>query len=59
MEVMMQKRSKTGIYGEMVAIALIIIGFLMMVQPFAMILYTLGFSVILSGVILFNVVSHL
>ena len=55
----MQKRSKTGIYGEFVAVALILIGFLMMIQPFAMILYTLGFSVILSGVILFNIVSHL
>ena len=55
----MQKRSKTGIYGEIVAIALILIGFLMMVQPFALILYTLGFLVILSGVILFNIVSHL
>jgi hypothetical protein len=55
----MQKRSKTGIYGEIVAIALILTGFIMMIQPFALILYTLGFLVILSGVILFNIVSHL
>jgi len=59
MEVMMQNRSNIGIYGEYLSIALIILGFLMMVQPFAMIFYTLGFSVILSGVILFNIVSHL
>jgi len=55
----MQKRSKVGIYGEYVAITLILVGFLMMIQPFAMIFYTIGFSVILSGVILFNIVSHL
>lgn len=55
----MQKRRKVGIYGEYLAIALILIGFLMMIQPFALVIYTVGFSVILSGVILFNIVSHL
>jgi hypothetical protein len=54
----MQKRKKIGIYGDYVAIGLIIVGFLMMIQPFAMILYTYGFSAILGGVILFNITSH-
>lgn len=55
----MQKRRSIGVYGELVSIALIIIGFLMMIQPFTIILYTYGFSVILAGVILFNITSHL
>jgi len=54
----MEKRKKFGIYGDLVAMAMIILGFLMMVQPATMVLYTLGFPVILSGVILFNVTSH-
>jgi hypothetical protein len=41
------------------AIALILIGFVMMVQPFLMIAYTYGFAVILSGVVLFNIASHM
>lgn len=55
----MQKRRKVGIYGEYVSIALIIIGFLMMIQPFTIVLYTYGFPITLSGVVLFNIVSHL
>ncbi len=54
----MEKRKKFGIYGDMIAIGLIIAGFLMMVQPLTMLLYTIGFPVILSGVVLFNISSH-
>ena len=54
----MEKRKKFGIYGDMIAITLIIAGFLMMVQPLTMMLYTVGFPVILTGVILFNISSH-
>ncbi len=54
----MEKRKKFGIYGDSVAIILIIVGFLMMIQPFTIVLYSYGFTVILSGVILFNVSSH-
>ena len=58
MEVVMQQRKKFGIYGEKLAIALIVLGFIMMIQPLTIILYTYGFSTILAGVILFNIVSH-
>jgi hypothetical protein len=54
----MEKRKKFGIYGDNIAIALIIIGFLMMVQPITMVLYSFGFTVILIGVVLFNITSH-
>lgn len=54
----MAKRKKFGIYGDFVAMAMIILGFLMMIQPITIVLYTLGFPVILSGVILFNISSH-
>ncbi len=54
----MEDRSNFGKYGDIMAIALIIIGFLMMIQPFTMFLYTIGFPFILSGVIFYNVTSH-
>lgn len=55
----MQQRKKVGIYGDLLAMAMIIIGFLMMIQPMTIVLYTLGFPLILGGVILFNITSHL
>lgn len=54
----MQKRRKIGVNGDYLAMALIIIGFLMMIQPFTIVLYSYGFTVILLGVILFNITSH-
>lgn len=54
----MEDRTKLGRYGDIVAIALIIIGFLLMIQPFTMLLYTIGFPFILSGVIFYNITSH-
>jgi uncharacterized membrane protein YecN with MAPEG domain len=55
----MHKRRKFGELGDYVAMALIIIGFLMMIQPITIVLYSYGFTVILSGVILYNITSHL
>jgi len=43
---------------EKVAMALIAIGLLMMFQPFALVLYTYSFIVILMGVILFTIFSR-
>jgi hypothetical protein len=45
-------------YLEKVAMALIAIGALMMFQPFALVLFTYSFDVILLGVILFTIVSR-
>jgi hypothetical protein len=42
-----------------IAIALILIGVVLMCQPFAVLLYSLGFPVILAGVVLFTVLDHL
>lgn len=43
---------------EMVATVLIAIGIFMMMQPFAMWAFTYSFIVILSGTVLFLIVSH-
>ena len=43
---------------EMVASILIGAGVLMLMQPFAMILFSWSFSVILTGTLMFLVVSH-
>ena len=53
------KKGKLGPSLVNLSIALIIIGFIMLVQPVSMVLYTYGFGVVLSGVVLFNVASHL
>lgn len=55
----MKKTSNIGPLLVQLSFALIIIGFVMLVQPFLMILYTYGFGVVLSGVVLFNIASHL
>lgn len=55
----MKKTAQLGPQLIQLSIALIVIGFVMLVQPFAMILYTYGFGVVLSGVVLFNVAAHL
>lgn len=46
-------------YLEPTAIAIMALGFLMMFQPFAQLLYTYSFIVILLGTLMFIVVSHL
>ncbi len=45
-------------YWEKAAMALIAIGALMMFQPFALVLFSYSFDVILLGVILFTIVSR-
>jgi hypothetical protein len=42
-----------------ISIVLMSIGFIFMIQPFAMFLYTIGFPIILAGVILINIGSHM
>ena len=42
-----------------IASGLIIAGFLMLCQPFALILYEWGFPVLLAGVILFVLLDHI
>ena len=52
---------KTNTLGEkleLLAYILVIIGFVAMLQPFAMVLYTYGFNVVLAGVILMNIAPH-
>ena len=44
---------------EPVAMAIMALGFVMMFQPFARILFTYSFIVILFGTLMFIVVSHL
>jgi len=43
---------------EMLASILIALGVVMLMQPFALILYTWSFLVILTGTVMFIVVSH-
>ena len=43
---------------EMVASILIAVGVVMLMQPFALALYTYSFSVLLLGTVMFLVVSH-
>ena len=52
------RRHNRSWYLEKVAMALIAIGLLMMFQPFALVLYTYSFIVILMGVILFTIFSR-
>jgi hypothetical protein len=52
---------KTNTLGEkleLLAYILVIIGFVSMLQPFTMVLYTYGFNVVLAGVILMNIAPH-
>jgi len=43
---------------EMLASVLIAVGVVMLMQPFALILYTWSFIVILTGTVMFIIVSH-
>ena len=43
---------------EMVATILIALGVLMMMQPFALTIYTYSFIVTLTGTVMFLIVSH-
>jgi hypothetical protein len=52
------RRHNRSWYLEKVAMALIAIGALMMFQPFALVLFSYSFDVILLGVILFTIFSR-
>ena len=52
------RRHNRSWYLEKAAMALIAIGALMMFQPFALVLFSYSFDVILLGVILFTIVSR-
>ena len=52
------RRHNRAWYLEKIAMALIAIGALMMFQPFALVLFSYSFDVILLGVILFTIVSR-
>ena len=45
--------------GEQIAIALITVGILSMVQPFVLALLAYGFMMVLVGMVLFMIVSHM
>jgi len=55
----MKTRRRIGLILVYLSIAMILIGFASMIQPFTMLLYTAGFPIILGGVVLYNVASHL
>ena len=44
---------------EMIAAILIALGVIMLMQPFALVMFTYSFGVILAGTIMFIIVSHL
>ena len=43
---------------EQIGLIVMILGILLLVQPIALALYTLGFPILLGGLIFFIVVSH-
>lgn len=45
--------------GEQLAVLLIILGILLMIQPITVVLLAYGFVVILAGMVLFIITSHL
>ena len=56
-----KKMSSRKLGPRVVTLAIILMaaGFVFLIQPFAMFLYSISFSIILIGVILMNVGSHL
>lgn len=59
---MMNKKITNKKWGPQVvtiSIILMAVGFIFLIQPFTMFLYTLGFPIILIGVICINVGAHL
>ena len=45
-------------FWEWIATVIILLGVLMLMQPFLLVLYTYSFVVILTGTVLFIIVSH-
>jgi hypothetical protein len=59
---MMEKKlakKKVGPQVVTLSIILMAVGFVFMIQPFFMVLYSISFTILLLGVILINVGSHL
>jgi hypothetical protein len=59
---MMEKKlakKKVGPQVVTLSIILMAVGFVFMIQPFSMVLYSISFTILLLGVILINVGSHL
>ena len=52
-------KKKLGPRLVTLSIVLMAIGFILLIQPFAMILYTWSFLILLIGVILINIASHM
>lgn len=52
-------RKLIGTWGERLGIVLIVLGIAMLIQPWALILFTRGFLVLLAGTLLFIITSHL
>ena len=52
-------KKKLGPQVVTIAIVLMAVGFVFLIQPFTMTLYSIGFPIILIGVILINVGAHL
>lgn len=55
----MNTRRRIGLFLVYLSIAMILIGFVAMIQPFVMALYSVSFSIILAGVVLYNIGAHL
>jgi hypothetical protein len=45
--------------GEQLAVLLIILGIIMMIQPITVVLLAYGFVVVLAGMVLFMITSHM
>lgn len=45
-------------FWEWIATVIILLGVVMLMQPFLLVLYTYSFAVILTGTVLFIIVSH-
>jgi len=52
-------KKKLGPRVVTIAIILMAVGFIFLIQPFTIFLYTIGFPIILVGVICINVGAHL
>ena len=44
---------------DWLAMVLVFVGFVMLCQPFALVIYSYGFTVVLAGVVLLNVAGHM
>lgn len=52
-------KKKLGPQLVTLSIVLMAVGFIFLIQPFAMALYSVSFPILLAGVILINIASHL